>query len=254
MLRQFPVGSFLLVTLLSLFLPGCTEDQLTDLNVMERNLMLSWIALEREDDERFREFSVLVQRDWLTLTRDYKKVPMRPEVRQSIGRVDFWMGTLRNAAATSHHARGKMAINLIQNELRGIRPRYGIYHPADQLYDFYFQWQDVVAASNDPMVCLLEWNEYEALYELADKTWQNYLTTRPPYADELFPGYGERAAATETAGIALSRRLDYFATLLAQGDHTLAAEPSRIIDDLFFDYLGVITAYPVDYPPTDEPK
>ena len=78
-------------------------------------------------------------------------------LRQSADRVNLWMLNLRNAVKYDQPTRAMMAINLMQNELRVLRPRFGMNHPADHLYDFYYQWQDVVAASNDPMMCLLEW-------------------------------------------------------------------------------------------------
>lgn len=102
----------------------------------------------------------------------------------------------------------------------------------------------MVAASNDPMMCLLEWTEYEERYELATKSWKEYAAARPRFSDTLFPGYGQNAGDAEAAALAMTNSLDHFATLLKEADHTLAAEPGRLIDDLFFDYLAVVTAYP----------
>ena len=62
----------------------------------------------------------------------------------------------------------------MQNELQVLRPKLGMKHPADRLYVFDYQWQDVVATSNNPMMCLLEWNEYKERYELAAKSWKKY--------------------------------------------------------------------------------
>jgi hypothetical protein len=219
---------------------------------LERDLLLTWIAVEREDSQRLAAFNAAAQRDWTVIVRNYGDVSMRPDLRYAAVRVGLWMPTLDYAASGGDFYRANMVINLVQNELRVLRPQYGLDHPADRLYDFYFQWQDVVAASNDPTMCLLEWNEYEERVELAAKTWREYLAARPRFSDYLFPGYGHNAQASEVAGLTMTESLNYFETLLEQADHTLAAEPSRMIDDLFFDYLAVVTAYPTDGP-TVEP-
>ena len=237
--------------LLLLGLPGCTEDQLLEMESLERNLLLTWIAVEREDDKRIVRFNTAAQRDWSAIVRSYGDGLMRPDLRKSAVRIRFWMPMLNKAVTDRHFPRANMFINLIQNELRVLRPKYGMDHPADRLYDFYFQWQDVVAASNDPMMCLLEWNEYEERVELAAKTWREYTAGRPRFSDYLFPGYGRNAAEAEAAGLAMTESINHFTTILLQADHTLAAGPSRMIDDLFFDYLAVVTAYPAGAPTAD---
>lgn len=228
----------------TLFTTACTDDQIVDMEQLERNLLLTWIALEREDDARATEYNKATQQNWALIRQQYGSTPMSPSLRQSAGRVNIWMVNLRNAINYGQPERAVVAINLMQNELRALRPQLGVNHPADQLYDFYYQWQDVVAASNDQMLCLLEWTAYEERYELALKSWEAYAAARPHFSDTLFPGYGQNAADSEAAGLAMTRHLEQFGIILEQADHTLAAAPSREIEDLFFDYLAVVTAYP----------
>lgn len=244
MLRQFSSFAFLIMLVGSVGLPGCTEDQLLDMESFERNLMLSWIAVNRKDGQQLSTFNAAAQREWSTIVRSYGNHLMRPELRDAAVRVGFWMPMLNDAVAAVHFPRATMLINLIQNELRVLRSQYGIRQPADDLYDFYFQWQDVVAASNDPMICLLEWSEYEERVDMATRTWQSFITTNPRFSSYLFPGYGRNAQNAEAGGVAISQKLSAFVSLLDQSNHTLAAEPSRKIDTLFFDYLITITAYP----------
>lgn len=229
-----------------LFLPliSCTNDQVVEMEAFERNLIHTWIALEREDEALTNKFAEATRQNWTLLNTQYQDIPLHLALRQSKNRVNIWMLNLHNAVANGQPDRAKIAVNLIQNELRVLRPKFGLNHPADRLYDFSYHWQDLVLASNDPMMCLLEWNEFEERYEAASKSWQEYLAARPAYSDTLFPGYGGNAADSETTGIAISRGLEEFENIFSSADHTLAAAPSRVINDLFFDYLAIITAYP----------
>jgi len=246
---MLPLPSITRLFFLILFpvlMASCSEDQVVEMENLERDLLLTWIALEREDEPQIAAFNEATQKDWQLLSQQYRYATMRAPVRQSAGRVNLWMLNLRNAVHNNQPKRAMMAISLMQNELRTLRPQLGINHPADRLYDFYYQWQDVVAASNDPMMCLLDWNEYEERFELAAKSWNEYLAARPRFSDILFPGYGLNAHDAEAASLAMTGSLNSFALILEKADHTLAAEPSRMIDDLFFDYLAVVTAYPVE--------
>lgn len=240
------VLSLFLLILLPVVLTNCSEDQIVEMENLERDLLLTWIALEREDGPQIAAFNSATQKDWVLLSQQYRYATMKAPVRQSAGRVNLWMLNLRNAVHNNQPKRAMMAISLMQNELRTLRPQLGISHPADRLYDFYYQWQDVVAASNDPMMCLLDWNEYEERFELAEKSWKEYVAARPRFSDIIFPGYGRNANDAEAAAVAMTGSLDRFALILEQADHTLAAEPSRMIDDLFFDYLAVVTDYPME--------
>jgi hypothetical protein len=248
MTRLTSLAGILLLLALSLLLTRCSDEQIVEMETLERDMLLTWIALEREDVERAAMYNATTQQDWQLVNHQYGSAPMRPTVRQSAGRVNLWMLNLDNAIKGGQTKRAMTAINLMQNELRALRPKLGLNHPADRLYDFYYQWQDVVAASNDPMMCLLEWNEYEERFEGAVKSWEAYTSARSRFSDTLFPGYGQNAAGSEAAAVAMTQSLKSFANTLERADHTLAAEPSRMIDRLFFDYLAVVTDYPLQKP------
>ncbi len=222
----------------------CSEDQLIEMETLERDLLLTWIALERNDAERVVAYHTAAQQHWASLRNDYRTAVLKPALRESATRVDLWMLNLRMAIDNGQTERATNALSLIQNEIRALRPQLGLEIASDRLYDFYQQWQDVVATSNDPMMCLLEWGEYEEQYELATASWRAYLAARPSFSHTLFPGYGRSATASENASVALTQELDNFALLLEAADHTLAAGPSLAINQRFFDYLAVVTAYP----------
>ncbi|TXF84373.1 hypothetical protein FUA23_21175 [Neolewinella aurantiaca] len=233
----------ILVIIFSLTSASCSEDQLAELGTLERNLLLTWIALERNDEDRVAAYNEDAQKAWTAIRGQYRDAHLSKPLLQSAGRVDLWMLNLRNAVEYKQPGRALMAVNLMQNELTVLRPQLGLNHPADQLYEFYHQWQDIVEASNDPMLCLLEWNEFEHEFAAANATWRTYLKSRPRFMDNTFPGLGKSASQSESSAVALTQGLDAFASLLKEGNHTLVAAPSRAINEMFFDYLAVITDY-----------
>ncbi|MBC6995424.1 hypothetical protein QWY85_04130 [Neolewinella lacunae] len=244
---MLPTAKFtplVLLLLLAGLTSRCSEDQLIEMDTLERDLLLTWLALERADSSRLITYNSAAQQHWATLRNDYRSAALQATLRQSALRVDFWMLSLRKAVESRQSERAITAISLIQNEIRALRPQYGLDSATDRLYDFYHQWQEVVATSNDPMMCLLEWGEYEEQYEVALGSWRAYLAARPRFSDTLFPGYSQNATASENASVALTQELENFALVLEGADHTLAAGPSHAINQRFFDYLAVVTAYP----------
>ena len=52
MLRITSIYRVLLLTILAVFNTHCSNDQIIEMENLERDLLLTWIALEREDASR----------------------------------------------------------------------------------------------------------------------------------------------------------------------------------------------------------
>lgn len=211
---------------------------------LERQLIITWVALERGDELISREYNNKAQDKWIGLRADLTARDLPKRIQHSVSLMNFWMLGLNNAINNELPQRACMNITLMQQELRTVRQQSGSPHPADALYDFYYSWKDVTEASNDPMLCLLEWGEYEDLVRQASKQWQTFNAGKPLYFDGVFPGYGTQSVAAENVGLLISQKLAEFEDLLRRADHTIAAAPSRELETLFFDYLAIITDYP----------
>lgn len=231
------------VLLLALF--SCTPDQLTEADNLERELLITWVALERNDLRVAQEYNRATQQSWAASHEQYKDVPLTKEQQRSITSIHKWMDNLDFSIRYGQVERAITSIQLIQHEIRSARPRSGQPHPADLLYSFYLDWQEVSEVSHDQMMCLLEWNEFEGLYELADKQWRSYQRSQGLLAaDQVFPGLGTNSLQAEQGAVALSQSLDEFAEVLRQGNHTLTQGPCETVNRRFFDYLAVILEYP----------
>lgn len=225
------------------FLAGCLQDQVVEVKTLERDILLTWIALEREDTPRIAAYGAAVQQDWILLQYHHGLVPVKPAFLPSVVRLNLWMTNLSNAVNYGDRERALTAIHLLQNEIRVLRPQLGMRQSTDQLYDFYYQWQAVVDASNDPAQCQLDDCEYSDLYERAASSWRKHAANPQLSSGILFPGYTQNTTTAEAAALAVTNRLDDFAPLLESTDSALIAKLSLVINKLFFDYLAVVTAY-----------
>jgi len=169
---------------------------------------------------------------------------LSPSEKQSLTKINLWMNNLKFALAYRQPRKVETALALMRNELMAIRPQYLEHHAADELYLFHEYWAEVVATTHDPMMCLLEWKEYEELVEQAVNQWAVYERSRPHFEDGLFPGYVNNGNLVEERKIALERALAAFQADLSQANHCLMADPSRQIETLYFEYLMAATNYP----------
>ncbi len=233
--------------LLFLLLAGganCTADDVRETAPLERKLLIGWVATERGDREVTERFNREAQADWQRLVKKYRKTILTRNEAHSVGRLDRWMSALDDQTGRGARQSARMYYDLILNEIRTLRPRYDLHHPADRLYDFYYDWERVVEVSNDQMMCLLEWGEFRELCNGATGSWTSYRQTSPGHHYDLFPGLGNNSTRSEAAGRELTLALDEFDRLLQLADHTRTVAPAERIRHQFFDYLAVILDYP----------
>lgn len=238
------------IRLLSLFvLPlllfTCTQDEIAQVGPLEHDLIITWLALEKGDTAITQTYNDRSQKEWLRLRAKFNANLLTGAEKQSVFRVSLWLNNLNSAIEYGQRGKALQSITLLQNELKVLRPRFGIIHPADQLYEFNASWGRVQETCNDQMMCLLEWKEFEELYEQSLDYWKGYQRSHPNYSDAIFPGHGNNSAAAEAAAVALDQALNDFGKLLPASDHTITAGPAADIKAMFLDYLAVIVAYPV---------
>lgn len=230
--------------LLAILFSACTNDQLVEIAPLEHDLLITWIALERGDPAIARRHQQTASVKWERLLQKYRVGLLTEAEKRSVGMVNLWMNNLDVALSHDQPQTALVTILHLQHQLKTLRPRYGIAHPADQLYEFNFTWGQVRETYQDQMMCLLEWKEFVGLYEQSNKYWQNYQRTQSAHADLVFPGLGNNSTTTEYSALALTQALNNFGQHLEQADHTILAEPGEAVRSAFLDYVAVVVAYP----------
>lgn len=231
------------VTLLALF--ACTPDQLADAEPLERALLITWVALERGNVEVAATYNSKAQKHWSALREHTQSFVLTNNQRDNLLLFSTRMARLDFAVNHQQDATARTTLFQIQHQLQSIPQWRDRDHPANQLYHFYLDWEEVRQASHDQKMCLLEWREFEELYEVAEQKWSAYQSDPSRYHYEgIFPGLRSSGQQAEAQALALNQALAEFAVLLRQGNHTLTAAPSEGVHRLFLDYLAVSLAYP----------
>ncbi|MCP9234580.1 hypothetical protein [Lewinella sp. JB7] len=230
--------------------PGssCTEDQRIDFSSLERQLMIVWIATDWHDASVQMAYNALAQQSWRQLREKYVSLPLTGQERDMVRMFDLWMAGLSTSLDNAQVQNTIMHLQQLRHALHDLRPQYGVNHPADVLYDFYYQWEWVEEISHDQLMCLVEWNEFRDAYHRAARQWQAFLPPAMAYRDHLFPGLATATAQAENARVEMNVALAEFEQLLQQADHSLMAAPSKDVHDQFFYYLAVLTDYPFTAP------
>ncbi len=236
--------SWLFLLLLTGTLVSCTDDVVLDVAPLERELLIVWLATEYEDPAVMASYTDRAVRSWQRLRTRYANAPLTPREQATVRLMDLWMLGLRQAVAGRHYHRAGSQLRQLQDQLRALRPEYGIGHPADLLYTFHRQWEWVDEISRDQLMCLLEWNEYKAAFLEARRSWEDFQRYAPPYAERMLPGRTQRSAEAEFAGLEVTAALDDFAGDLQRADHGLMTPASITVHDRFLHYLAIAVDYP----------
>lgn len=230
--------------LLALVFAACTNDQLVEIAPLEHDLLITWIALERGDSAIARRHQLAASVKWERLLQKYRTGLLTEAEKRSVGMVNLWINNLDVALTHDQSQTALVTILHLQNQLKTLRPRYGITHPADLLYEFNYDWGRVRETYQDQMMCLLEWKEFVGIYEQASVHWQNFQRAQPAHADLVFPGLGTNSTTTEYSALALTQALNNFGQYLEQADHTIMAGPGEEVRSAFLEYVAVVVAYP----------
>lgn len=225
-------------------LSSCTNDQIVEMAPLEHDLLITWVALERGDSAIAHTYNEAAQVKWGKLRQKFRLGLLTEAEKRSVGMVNLWMNNLDLAFNYDQPEKGLVTILHLQNQLKTLRPRYGIVHPADQLYEFNYSLGRIRETYQDQMLCLLEWKEFVGIYEQADKQWRDYQRTRPAHADLVFPGLGSNSTTAEYGALALTQALDKFGEQLDNADPTVLPAPGEVVRSAFLDYMAVVVAYP----------
>ncbi len=228
----------------SVLFVACTNDHWPDYAPLERQLLVVWVAAEKGDYPVMREYTVTATRSWERLRSEPGELLMGPDETEALRLMDLWMLGLRNAVANEQAYGVRTHLRHLHNQLRGLRPEYGIDDPLDLLYGFDARWEEVEETSHDQLMGLLEWQEYEGSFYRAQETWTGFQRYAPGYTERTLPGLTANGAAAEYAGLELTRVLNDFEQLLSLADLAEMAPASEQVRTRFLAYLTVVVGYP----------
>ena len=165
-------ASFLLI----LFMGGIQEgDHATMVKRMapfDRAMIPLWGHLQEQNMPKAKRAVLNVAFQWQRMENHLKNAyPERVEWAATFERVEHWLDDVYAAVDYNCAALALNQLGHVKYELAVLRSQYGIEYYFDDLYELEEQIAWVAEVADDAMLCLFEWQEFEALVDQLNQSW-----------------------------------------------------------------------------------
>jgi hypothetical protein len=135
----------------------------------------------QHDALRVQKYIPQVEQEWTRLRNKYQQARTQPDDtwKYSVEIIDQWME--EGLAAINDHdwKEGALKLDHIRYELMQIRECEQIPYYLDRVWDFQMAFEMVQEIANDPMLCLMPWDEFEQLLDDMDHYWKKLKEDKP---------------------------------------------------------------------------
>ena len=164
---------WLLLILTVFTLPACIEaDLIEDMVAVDQAYIPTVYYLRKNQLPNAKLAMVALQKEWRNLATNTRKAYYEEDLANTLIRVD---GYLVEAATALKAEEAIDALNQLENarfEWNDLRSRYGITYYIDEAYEFQMAWDLVQETVSDPVLCWLQWQEFEQQVEDAQKAYK----------------------------------------------------------------------------------
>ena len=154
-------------------LPGCMEaDLIEDMVAVDQAYIPTVYYLRKNQVPNAKLAMVALQKEWRNLATNVRKAYYAEDFVNTFIRVD---GYLVEAATALTKEETTWALNQLENarfEWNDLRYRYGITYYLDEAYEFQMAWDIVQETISDPVLCWLQWQEFELQVADAEKAYK----------------------------------------------------------------------------------
>jgi len=157
---------------------------------------------------------------------------------ESFRRTDEWMNDLCGQIDANRKVWSAILLEHIKYELIELRRKNGIRYYFDAVYDFESSWSTVVEITNDKMMCLYEWNEFEEFVRWSKRDWAVAAGQSLPV--EFLNLTDEQVLSSQKRREVLSEKLHHYRAVLSCGDQGAAHREAVAIKKLYFEFLRLL--------------
>jgi len=175
--------------------------------------------------------------EWNLLYEKYSNYK-RGDWSESFRRTDEWMSDLCEQVDSNRQMWSASLLNHIQYEMKELRQKNGIKYYFDAVYDFESSWNTVVEITNDQMMCLYEWNEFEEFVRWSKRDWAVAEGQNLPV--ELLNLTDEQILGIQIRREILSKRLHNYRAILSCGDQGAAHREALSIQKAYFEFIRLL--------------
>lgn len=157
---------------------------------------------------------------------------------EAFRRTDEWMKDLCEQVNSNQKVWSATLLGHIQYEMKELRRKNGIKYYFDAVYDFESSWGTVVEITDDRMMCLYEWNEFEEFVRWSKRDWAVSESQDLPV--ELLNLTDEQIINIQIRREVLSKRLHNYRAILSCGDQGTAHREAVAIQKLYFEFIRLL--------------
>ncbi len=167
------VTNTILSILIILFMPACLSvDVVKKMVKVDQAYIPTIYYLKQEQGDNAMASMNLLMEEWQALSAAKRLAYLDENWQTAFARID---GLLRKATVALREKDFFWSRCQLENamfEWNDLRKQYGMSYYVDYLYEFQMAWDVVQETIDDPVLCWLEWQEFEHQVEDANNAWK----------------------------------------------------------------------------------
>ena len=174
-----------LALLMMFLITGCIDQAvIEDMVKLDRAYIPTIYFLNQGETNKAQLAYNAFNKEWQHLSKGYRKAYMEEDWSQTISLID---GHIKKSGEAFQEKDYYWALCHLENarfEWTDLRRRYDFKYYIDYMYEFQMSWDVVIETVNDPVLCWLQWNEFEQQVNDAEAAWKNLMNQ--PLDNQLF--------------------------------------------------------------------
>ncbi len=165
------MGFILMSTMMMGTAPDVSEDLRRDMAHFDQAFIPLWFHVYEGNMTQAKKQVFVVNFKWQQLKNRYGEALEDGAWQDAFCRAEEWLG---DAYAAIDQNKGRLALNQLNHvryEMMELRSQYNIPYYLDEVYRFQEIVQAVAQVVHDDQLCLLEWNELEAMIGRMNTAW-----------------------------------------------------------------------------------
>ncbi len=155
---------------------SCVDQRLMDDMVqLDRAYIPTVYYLKKGDMPKAKLAYAALVKEWQNLNTGYRKAYLEEDWTTTLDLVD---GHFKKSGKAFLENDDYWALCHLENarfEWTDLRRRYDMKYYVDYLYEFQMAWEVVTETINDPVLCWLQWNEFERQVKDAEMAWKDLM-------------------------------------------------------------------------------
>lgn len=193
--------------------------------------------VEKGDMVHAKSALLYLDHEWNILYGKYAN-SKKGDWSESFRRTDEWMNDLCGQIDANRQVWSAALLGHIKYEMRELRRKNGIKYYFDAIYDFEGSWNTVVDITNDRMMCLYEWNEFEEFVRWSKRDWAVAESQNLPV--QLLNLTDEQILSIQIRKEVLTEKLNNYRTVLSCGDQGAAHRAAISIQKAYFEFIRLL--------------